>query len=97
VLAKLVRKAESTAKYFSKRYGIPSKQAIDNTVGKTPLRCKRCGSTDLGLICIWDKNKGFIYPSIRAGPPLPPCSSPEKTGSQPRLAFRDFVKNSLDR
>ena len=84
VLAKLVRRAESTAKYFSKRYGMPSKQAIDNTVGKVPLRCKRCGSTDLELICIWDKNKGFIY-HIRAGPSLPPCSSPAKTGSQPRF------------
>jgi len=85
VLAKLVRKAESTAKYFSKRYGMPSKKAIDNTVGKTPLRCNRCGSTDFKLICIWDKNKGFIYHSIRAGPSLPPCSSPAKTDPQPRF------------
>ena len=85
VLAKLVRKAESTAKYFSKRYGTSSKQARDNTVGKAPLRCNRCGSTDLELICIWDKNKGFIYHNIRAGPSLPPRSPPAKTDPQPRF------------
>ena len=85
VLAKLVRTAEFTAKYFSKRYGTSSKQARVNTIGKAPLRCNRCGSTDLELICIWDKNKGFIYHNIRAGPSLPPRSPPAKTDPQPRF------------
>jgi hypothetical protein len=85
VLAKLVRKAENTAKYFSKRYGTSSQQVRDNMIGKSPLRCKCCGSTDLELICIWDKNKGFIYQSPRAGPSLPPRSPPAKTNSEPRF------------
>ena len=71
VLQRLVQRAEAVAQYFARRNAQGSGcETRDEAVGvgKAPIRCANCGSTNMILLRIWDKHKGIVYEAIRDGP-----------------------------
>lgn len=92
VLRRLVQRAESVARRFG---GHSRRNDHSNhgtaTLGKAPMRCARCGSTDLILLRIWDKCRGVLYDAIRDGPtPFEP--PPVQTAPTPPVArFEQMV------
>jgi len=96
VLQRLVQRAESVAQYFARRNARGSGcESRDGAVGlgKAPMRCAHCGSTDMILLRIWDKHKGIVYEAIRDGPPRVGRAArfkPLSPQPRPRVLAGDF-------
>lgn len=91
-LQQLVVQAKILARRFKPYCGSTMPHANKQAVTKLPMYCSQCGSTNLKLIRIWDKHKGFVYNSIRDGPVYYPATSFSK---QKRPLYSRFVQMLL--
>ena len=91
-LQQLVVQTKILARRFKPYCGSTMPHANKQAVTKLPMYCSQCGSTNLKLIRIWDKHKGFVYNSIRDGPVYYPATSFSK---QKRPLYSRFVQMLL--